>query len=619
MLLRMWMKSWQITASVRFAILLAPLIFLGTHSGDLAYADSFPSPNQQLRDGISSYAVQCNEPLDLYITSSDRPVCIMQSTYEALLGYGVDLQIPALDDVINSVTGGTDPLEIQKVVKSAMRLYDSDPADAFATINDVSESQVSYFPFVLDPETRTIVAHGSDPDLIGGPSAVLGEFATNPAEYTIAQLEAGGGIWADYIFLDPLTGTDQLKRSWLVLHDGYIFGAGYQYSIEERLRQGIQNSIDLLIAEGERAFEIITNSKDRGKYASVFDPVAEIELANSRQPHRVGGPPPPLPIEWTELAEILRNTDEQIWTYTLFINPATGEPAQAAGLFDDHGEYILVNGYAYPADEKIRHIVRNAIAVYEADKENAFEMITDTSLDPHYPFVIDLEAKRVVAHGSSPHLVGNPATVIFGDRTEKPSAQILEELHSSNGTTIDYRFPYPGSNYEERKHSWLVLHDGYIFGSGYYQSAFVSHPDAFRAAAASADPSESDLDTEAGVQNAVDVLTRTYGIEGISEAFANVNFEENVIRYNPFVLDPATGTILIHWTSPDLVGTATPIFGDTAVTPQKLVLDRLNENFATWAEHTSTDPLTGDDSLNRSWLVLRDGYIFGATFQQPVN
>ncbi len=34
------------------------------------------------------------------------------------------------------------------------------------------------------------------------------------------------GVWIDYTWRDPLTGKDTQKSSWVIRHDGYIFGCG---------------------------------------------------------------------------------------------------------------------------------------------------------------------------------------------------------------------------------------------------------------------------------------------------------------------------------------------------------------------------------------------------------
>ena len=621
------MATSQKSIYLRTALIITAIVLISANSiGPVHAADSstaIPSPNQQVKYGVSIYDVQCNEPLDLYIRDSITPVCIRESTYEILLDGGMNLAVPTilpLEDLINSITDAT-PQQIQQVVASTIQMYDSDPDNAFANINDISVLSVSHYPFVIDPETRTVTSHGFNPDRVGVDSAILGEFATNRPEEIIASLNTNSGIWTDYIFFNPATGQEELKRSWLVLHDGYIFGAGFYYSIEEKMKEGIRNSMDLIDSEGEGAFELITNAMDRGKYATVFDPVENIELANARQPHRVGGPLPIIPIPWIDFAEILRSTDEHIWSYTLIINPVTGEPAQAAGIFEEYGRYILVNGYTYPAEDKIRHIVEQNIALYEADKENAFQTITSDSLDPHYPFVIDADTRRVAANGAFPHVVGNPSTIFFGDNTNKSSEEIFEELQNNDGTFVTYRFPYPGSSYEETKRSWLVLHDGYIFGSGYYQSPFIAHPAVFKAVESSTALSDADSSThtgDVGTQNAVDDILNMYNADA-ENVFASTDLLESTIEYDPFILDQATGAILAHWTLPDSVGAKSQVLGNFAITPPALVLNRLNGGVGTWAEHISVDPTTGKDQLNRSWLVFRDGYIFGASASYDVR
>ena len=110
--------------------------------------------------------------------------------------------------------------------------------------------------------------------------------------------------------------------------------------------------------------------------------------------------------------------------------------------------------------------------LYDSDKWNAFATIsaTTTSIDPHYPFVLDPDTKTVVAHGAIPARIGTPSLIIAEDYADKPYDTIIDELQDSDGTWVKYLFPHPESDYVESKRSWLVLHDGYIFGSGYYST-----------------------------------------------------------------------------------------------------------------------------------------------------
>lgn len=461
------------------AVLLAVSVLLvGATSTGLAYASEYPAPHQQLSAGVVAEAIQCNEPRNLYILGSGSPVCITQSTHDSLTDRGVDLRAPTLAGLMISISDGdyATPEEVQQIVQVIIQMYDADPDGTIEAINSLSDP-AEHSPFVIDLESRILVADGSDPEQVGQTAPIFGEFATNPADEIIGRLHVDEGVWEDYTYLNLETGEDQLKRLWLIIHKDLIFGAGHHYSIEEKMIQGIQNSIDLLKSEGEGAFEIINTASDRGKYATIFDPVAEIELANSRQPHRVGGPPPSVPIPWTDFAHILRVTDEPVWAYVLIINPVTGQPSQVAGLFDDYDKYLLVNGYTYPAEDKVRHIIDETIAMYEADKDNTFDNISKPSLDPHYPFVLDPATEKILAHGSNPARVG-ANSLFFDDITERPFDEILAELESDGSAWAQYLYPIPGSHYTEEKRSLLVLHDGYIFGAGYYQSAFIAHPDA---------------------------------------------------------------------------------------------------------------------------------------------
>ncbi len=73
-----------------------------------------PPPFQQQRDGVFLSAIRCNEPNELYVRGFDAPVCITSSTFERLVGYGIDLapydESPASGVVTNIVIGSLAPL-----------------------------------------------------------------------------------------------------------------------------------------------------------------------------------------------------------------------------------------------------------------------------------------------------------------------------------------------------------------------------------------------------------------------------------------------------------------------------------------------------------------------------
>jgi len=75
------------------------------------------------------------------------------------------------------------------------------------------------------PDAR-VVAHGLDRGRIG--EVVAGLMDSRGKAYGKALLAGATpeGAWVDYFRVNPQSGKDEPKSSWVVLHDGYIFGCG---------------------------------------------------------------------------------------------------------------------------------------------------------------------------------------------------------------------------------------------------------------------------------------------------------------------------------------------------------------------------------------------------------
>ncbi len=54
----------------------------------------FDSPLQQVKRGVLPADVKCNDSRQLYIKNSISPVCLYHDSYEKLIEYGLDLQVP---------------------------------------------------------------------------------------------------------------------------------------------------------------------------------------------------------------------------------------------------------------------------------------------------------------------------------------------------------------------------------------------------------------------------------------------------------------------------------------------------------------------------------------------
>ena len=150
-------------------------------------------------------------------------------------------------------------------------------------------------------------------------------------------------------------------------------------------------------------------------------------------------------------------------------------PGFAAGAF----LAVLLVAPALQADdmrgtaEEARAMVADAIAYYdEVGADVAFARFTD---DPAprfrdrdlYVFVLD-EDDVLVAHGIEPARIGQ-TTVGIMDADGTDIGMALRDAASAEGGWADYRWPNPATGDIEPKSSWVILHDGYVFGVGIYK------------------------------------------------------------------------------------------------------------------------------------------------------
>jgi hypothetical protein len=118
--------------------------------------------------------------------------------------------------------------QAQRVVSDAVALYDVRGVEAFEIINSKSANlkDGELYPFVLDPIEIIVVAHGFEPTRVGTKSVSLTE-SDRTYEEILEDLKKNMGTWVEYRYTNPDTQEEQIKKTWLYLHDGYIFACGY--------------------------------------------------------------------------------------------------------------------------------------------------------------------------------------------------------------------------------------------------------------------------------------------------------------------------------------------------------------------------------------------------------
>ena len=122
-----------------------------------------------------------------------------------------------------------------------------------------------------------------------------------------------------------------------------------------------------------------------------------------------------------------------------------------------------------PADYTM-FLVREAIGRYESEGLDATGAYYNTkeSVDGQwYVFIFD-ENDNFVAHAANPALVGEHVSKAVGPNAY-PAGSAVAGAAEQGGAWFDLTFLNPASGAVETKHSWMVIHDGITFGSGWYE------------------------------------------------------------------------------------------------------------------------------------------------------
>jgi cytochrome c len=91
-------------------------------------------------------------------------------------------------------------------------------------------------------------------------------------------------------------------------------------------------------------------------------------------------------------------------------------------------------------------------------------------LDDLYPYVIDLNTRRFVAHGSSKRMVGTDFSTINDAHGKPLGAPLLRLVQRKRAGEFQYDWMNPLTHSIEHKHAYFRKVDHYLIAVGYYQS-----------------------------------------------------------------------------------------------------------------------------------------------------
>ena len=479
---------------------------------------------------------------------------------------------------------------MQSLVDEALILYRADGRGAFDTITpEVADPLALQSSFVLDGETLEVVAHGLFPDLVGTVDQHL-TAADRSLERIMEGLHAQEGVWVWYMAQNPSTQTDQLTYTYLSLHDGYIFGAGYSLP-DSRIQSLVDEAIYTYRNNPGAGFDVISSGElNRLDIYPAVRNTTHI-LAHGTLPHLVG------PIPNLQISRSLNTTYDvaaegggTVWSQLSFVNPYTGVNQIKRGVNTLYEGNFFSSIYTV-SDADTRSAVDYAIFIYESNKENDawVDIITPEEpviTDDLYPFVIDAASWTRLADGVVPDRVGKAETIL--DTSTRSVENVLADLEANGGTWVTYTFHNPSTGIEQLKRTYLELRDGLVFGSGYYV-----------------------LDSQ--VQSAAYGYVLDYNLKGQAAAFAALGIPEEPVSTYVFVVDPETGIVQVQNVNQDLIG-MTDWDAITSTLPAADLLEAANAEGGVWASYTHTNPVTGGVESKRTWFTINDGFVFGSGY-----
>ena len=244
-------------------------------------------------------------------------------------------------------------------------------------------------------------------------------------------------------------------------------------------------------------------------------------------------------------------------------------------------------------EEYTKFLVREAIARYESTGRDATLAYYNSgeSIDGQwYVFIGDPDG-LLLANAANPDLVNGPVSDARGPNGF-PVGDALSAIADEDGEWFSYPFSNPAADSTQIKHSWVVRHDGLVFGSGWYETG----------------PRKSDAPayTRSLVRQALDL----YDALGLDETVAHFSSGGSVDGpWYVFVIG-GDGRIIAHY-DPEILGLDADSLEDPTgflYGPELAAASREGD----WVDYVIANPDTGQEQLKHSWVVRHDGLVFGS-------
>ena len=370
-------------------------------------------------------------------------------------------------------------------VNEAISKYDSEGLDATVAYYNTEESiDGQWYVFIFD-ENDIMLSHAVNPSLVDQPASVAVGPNNYPAGEAVVAAADEDGEWFSYTYPNPTTGGVEAKHSWMVEYDGLTFGSGWYErgpgkSDQPAYTQAfVQSAINLYGAVGLEDTVAYYNTPESidGQWYVFIVGNNGYKVAHAANPDLVGK------LESEVLGDngypvgpsILAVSEESgAWLDYTFTNPISGLVETKHSWIVEYDDLIFGSGWYEPGPSKADNpaytqaFVQQAINLYNAigREDTVAYYSTRESVDGQwYVFIIDEDGYTIGHHnsmfiGRDPSLRIDANGYFYGD-------DLLSAPES--GKWVDYVLLNPETGDERQKHTWAVLHDGLIFGSGWYE------------------------------------------------------------------------------------------------------------------------------------------------------
>ena len=513
---------------------------------------------------------------------------------------------------------------VRALVGQAIARYDAIGKDTILSYyNSPASVHGPYYVFVVDSSDLRSVANGARPDLVGTIPERIDPTGYNYSGDLAAATREGG--WISYVILNPDTGEQQKKHSWIALHDGLIFGSGWYESGAVTAskdnppaftRAMVEQAIARYESDGREATVAYYNSPESvdGQWYVFIGDENDIMIAHATVPENVGLhfndviSPDGYPAGAQVAAAAV---DGGAWTTYTYLNTVSGSAETKHSWVTRHNGMIFGSGWYEEGPPR-----SDAAAYTKAFVERAINLYSDLgregtvayynlpgSVDEQWYVFIGDENDMMIAHATVQENVGKHFNDVISPDGYPAGAQVAAAA-KEGGAWTTYTYLNTASGNAETKHSWVTRHNGMIFGSGWYE---VGPP--------KSDPAAY---TQSLVERAIN-LYDDLGREGTLEYFNSPESADG--PWYAFVLEDREGDLytVANSNRPDLVGTTRERIDASGYNYGEALAAVTEEGGGEWVNYLFTHPQTREDAPKHSWVVRRGNLLFGAGWYDGID